>query len=70
MAAMPNGTPSFLAIARGCLAFWPFIAFHSKIGPRLDATSLVVGLAERRQAGHRLALGKDAFAAPLGAVNQ
>src|SRR5256885_6895192 len=28
--AMPNGVPSFIAIAYGCFAFWPLIAFHSK----------------------------------------
>ena len=28
--AMPNGAPSFMAIAYGRLAFCPLIAFHSK----------------------------------------
>src|SRR3954471_18260562 len=27
---IPNGEPSFMAIAKGCFAFWPLIAFHSK----------------------------------------
>jgi hypothetical protein len=27
---MPNGEPSFMAMANGCLDFWPLIAFHSK----------------------------------------
>ena len=26
----PNGLPSFMAMAYGCLTFWPLIAFHSK----------------------------------------
>jgi hypothetical protein len=30
MPAMPNGAPSFIAIAYGCFALWPLIAFHSK----------------------------------------
>src|SRR6516225_7909605 len=28
--AMPNGEPSFMAMAYGCFARWPLIAFHSK----------------------------------------
>src|SRR5437660_3762335 len=28
--AIPNGAPSFMAIAYGCFAFWPLMAFHSK----------------------------------------
>jgi hypothetical protein len=28
--AIPNGEPSFIAIAKGCFAFCPLIAFHSK----------------------------------------
>jgi integrase len=32
MPARPNGEPSFIAMAYGCLAFWPLIAFHSKYG--------------------------------------
>src|SRR6266699_6176003 len=28
--AMPNGAPSFMAIAYGCFAFGPLIALHSK----------------------------------------
>ena len=27
---MPKGDPSLMAMANGCLAFWPLIAFHSK----------------------------------------
>jgi hypothetical protein len=27
---IPNGLPSFMAMAYGCLAVWPLIAFHSK----------------------------------------
>src|ERR1700746_3910955 len=28
--AIPNGAPSFMAIAYGCFAFWALIAFHLK----------------------------------------
>jgi hypothetical protein len=31
MPAMPNGAPSFMAIANGCLAFCPLMAFHLPI---------------------------------------
>ena len=27
---IPNGLPSFMAMAYGCLALWPLMAFHSK----------------------------------------
>src|SRR6266404_9693003 len=63
MPAIPNGAPSFMAIAYGCFAFWPLIAFHSKKPSTGTMQRRLIGIAERRQVPHSLALGIDRLTA-------
>src|SRR5262249_13044055 len=69
--AMPNGTPSFMAIAYGCFAFCPLIAFHSKkpstgtMQRRLRYASRNVG--RSRTVSHLALMG---LRPPVGSLHQ
>src|ERR1700755_486033 len=69
--AMPNGAPSFMAIAYGCFAFWPLIAFHSKkpstgtMQRRLRYASRKVG--RSRTVSHLALMG---LRPPVGSLHQ
>src|SRR5947207_13064945 len=69
--AMPNGAPSFMAIAYGCFAFCPLIAFHSKkpstgtMQRRLRYASRKLG--RSRTVSHFALMG---LRPPVGSVHQ
>src|SRR6266550_1529408 len=69
--AIPNGAPSFMAIAYACFAFCPLIAFHSKkpstgtMQRRLRYASRNVG--RSRTVSHLALLG---LRPPIGSVHQ
>src|SRR6266404_9906965 len=54
--------PSSLS-RRGCFALWPLIAFHSKKPSTGTMQRRLIGIAERRQVPHSLALGIDRLTA-------
>ena len=63
--AIPNGEPSFIAMAKGCFGFCPLIAFHSKkpsIGRMHRRRAYVPECGKRR---NRLGLGIDRLATAL-----
>src|SRR6266576_7040869 len=68
---IPNGAPSFMAIAYGCFAFWPLIAFHSKkpstgtMQRRLQYASRNVG--RSRTVSHLALMG---LRPPFGSLHQ
>ena len=68
MPAMPNGEPSFMAMAYGCLALCPLIAFHSK-KPSAGAP-VAIGLSKSRQLRDCLGLGIDRFTSLVGSLHQ
>ena len=60
----PNGLPSFIAIAQGCLAFEPLIASKKAVDWD-DTAPPPIGVAEARPGAHGLALGVDRLAPAL-----
>src|SRR6476646_238454 len=65
----PNGRPSFMAIAYGCLAFCPLIAIHSKNpSTGMMQASRTVSIAEGRQRLYGFAFGVDRLSPTLRVI--
>jgi hypothetical protein len=71
MPPRPNGLPFFIPIAKGCLAFWPLIAFHSKM---LSTGTMRAARGKSREmsggSAPSLGLGIDRFTAAFGVCLQ
>jgi hypothetical protein len=66
MPAIPKGEPSRIAIANGCLAFSPLIAFHSKKPSTGRIQRRRVSIAEHRQPRDSLRFRVYGFASAFG----
>src|SRR5262249_51607463 len=65
--AIPNGAPSFMAIAYGCLALWHRLPFEKAVD-RHNAAAPAVRIAKCRKVAHGLAFGVDRLSPALGVV--